>query len=220
MERMHFINQEFVAPEVTGAELDLLLADAWRHFGERFFRYNLGIYREEVRFVTPLRVRLSDTSFSKSQRRNLRQNADLSTVIRPIRITPDTEGLFHRHKTRFEHGVPGSIFEFLSHEPSSIPCEGKEVAVYDGEKLVAASFFDVGEVSTSSIYAVFDPYYSARGLGIYTMLKEIEYSRETGKEFYYHGYAYAGESFYDYKKRFSGLEVYDWGGGSWREYGG
>ena len=42
------------------------------------------------------------------------------------------------------------------------------------------------------------------------MIKEIEYAIENDKTFYYHGYAYEGESFYDYKKRFSGLEQFDW----------
>ena len=36
--------------------------------------------------------------------------------------------------------------------------------------------------------------------------------RHTASEFYYHGYAYEGESFYDYKKRFSATEEFDWRG--------
>ena len=47
------------------------------------------------------------------------------------------------------------------------------------------------------------------------MLKEIEFAQENGKEFYYQGYAYEGESFYDYKKRFRGTEVFDWKG-NWK----
>ena len=46
------------------------------------------------------------------------------------------------------------------------------------------------------------------------MLKEIEHALATGKQFFYPGYAYDGESFYDYKKRFSALEQFDWNG-SW-----
>ena len=61
---------------------------------------------------------------------------------------------------------------------------------------------------------MFDPELSDRGLGIFTMLKEIEFAIADGKEFYYQGYSYEGESFYDYKKRFRGTEWYDWKG-SW-----
>ena len=74
------INEEFFAEAVTGDELDLLLEDAWRHFGPHFFRYNLGIYDNEIRLVLPLRIRLADLRLSKSQRRVLRRNADAEII--------------------------------------------------------------------------------------------------------------------------------------------
>jgi len=82
--------------------------------------------------------------------------------------------------------------------------------------LLAASFFDFGRTSVSSIYGIFDPDERTRSLGIFTMLKEIEFARETGRPLYYHGYAYEGESYYDYKKRFGAIEVFDWNG-NWSE---
>ena len=74
------------------------------------------------------------------------------------------------------------------------------------------SYFDIGKKASSGIYAMFDPEVSMRGLGIFTMLKEIEFAVDTGKQFYYQGYAYEGSSFYDYKKRFRGTESFDWNG--------
>ncbi len=212
LDRVELINEEFYAEAVTPGQLDLLLADAWRHFGTHFFRYNLGIYQDEIRRVIPLRIRLADFQLSKSQRRNLRDNHGLRVEIRPISITPESDDLFHRHKQRFDHGVPMSIYDFLSREPATIPCEAREVAVYDNDRLVAVSYYDIGLTTTSGIYAAFDPDHSARGLGIFTMLKEIEFSIDAGKEFYYQGYAYEGESFYDYKKRFAATEMFDWNG--------
>ena len=76
------INEEFYAESVTPEQLDKLLADAWRHFGTHFFRYNLGVYQNEIRRVMPLRIRLADFHLSKSQRRILRKNEDLN-VDRP-----------------------------------------------------------------------------------------------------------------------------------------
>jgi arginine-tRNA-protein transferase len=207
-----FINEEFYAEAVSVSQLDMLLADGWRHFGTHFFRYNLAVYREEIRRVIPLRIRLADFQFSKSQRRILRKNKDLSVEIRPITITSESETLFHRHKQRFDHGIPESIYDFLSYDPATVPGEGRELALYSGDRLVAVSYFDIGGTSLSGIYAVFDPDESSRGLGIFTMLKEIEYAIETGRTLYYQGYAYEGESFYDYKKRLSALERFDWKG--------
>jgi arginine-tRNA-protein transferase len=64
---------------------------------------------------------------------------------------------------------------------------------------------------------MFEPDAAHRRLGIFTLLKEIEYAIETGKEFYYLGYAYEGRSFYDYKKRFRGSEAFDWAG-NWKTF--
>jgi len=207
-----FINEEFTATKVSPAKLDLLLADGWRHFGPDFFRYNLALYGDEIRLVIPLRVRLSDFRFSKSQARVLRKNADVHVKVGPVRVTPEVDNLFNRHKARFRQHPPESIYTFLSPDTADEPCEMRQLSVYLKDRLIAASFFDVGERSLSGIYAVFDPDESVRGLGIFTMLKEIELAAEEGKEFYYQGYCYSGSSFYDYKKRFFGTEAYQWNG--------
>lgn len=207
-----FINEEFFASEVTPAQTDMLLAQGWRHFGERFYRYSIGVHEGEIRAVYALRVNLPSFTFSKSQRRILRRNQDLRSVIGPIEITDEKIDLFERHKLRFSHGVPDSIYDFVSTSPATVPCLGREVSVYDGEKLLASAFFDVGRLSVSSIYAMFDPLEGDRSLGVLTMLLEIQFAIETGRRYYYHGYAYEGRSFYDYKKRFRSLEVFDWKG--------
>lgn len=210
------INEEFYAENVLPEQMDSLWANGWRHFGTHFFRYNVGFLRNELRYVLPLRVDLARFRFSKSQRRNLRHNSDLLVVIRPIDLTPEAHKLFERHRTRFEYGAPDSIFTFLSSAPAISPCEAKEICVYEEDRLLAVSYFDVGSRSVSGVYAMFDPAVAHRGLGIFTMLKEIEYASAIGRRFYYQGYAYEGESFYDYKKRFQATEVFDWAG-NWVE---
>ena len=212
-----FINEEFYAAQVSPPQLDLLLADGWRHFGEHFLRYNLGIHENKIRRVLPLRIRLNDFTLSKSQRRVLKRNQDLQTVIRPIEITAEKEILFEAHKKRFYHSIPDSLYTFLSYSPANVPCDALEVCVFDQEKLLAASFFDVGASAVSAVYAMFDPQVTTRSLGIYTMLLTIDYAVKCGKIYYYPGYAYEGNSFYDYKKRFSALESFDWDG-NWKKF--
>lgn len=211
------INEAFYAEHVTPRQLDLLLAEGWRHFGERFQRYSLNYYKDEIRRVIPLRVRLAAFLLSKSQRRILKRNTDLDIRIAPAAVTLDIHELFDRHKRRFTDDVPDSIYTFLSEEPASVPTAGMMLRVSLGRELIAASFFEMGVRGLSSIYAMFHPEHSSRGLGTLTMLKEMEHARERGRDFYYHGYAYEGESFYDYKKRFSGLEAFDWRG-NWTPY--
>jgi arginine-tRNA-protein transferase len=211
------INEEFYAPHVSPHQLDALLADGWRHFGEHFFRYNIGFHENELRRVLPLRVRLANFAKSKSQRRIIKRNQDLQIVIRPIEITREKETLFEAHKKRFTHSVPDSLYDFLSLAPAEVPCEALEFCVYETDKLLAASFLDVGVRAVSGVYAMFDAREKSRSLGIYTMLLVINYALENDKTFYYPGYAYEGNSFYDYKKRFSALEVFDWNG-NWENF--
>jgi len=211
-----FINEEFYADRITPSQLDALLAAGWRHFGTQFFRYSLGIYEFDIRRVIPLRIRLAHFSLSKSQRRVLRENADTVVDIRPIHVTSESTELFERHKQRFKSGIPDSIYDFLG---TAMPCDALEMDVRLDDRLVSVSYFDVGELAVSAIYGMFDPEFSPRSLGIFTMLKEIEFARDMGKELYYQGYSYSGPSFYDYKKRFRGTERFDWDG-TWEIFTG
>jgi len=215
LDNFRLINEEFNAELVLPEQMDSLWAKGWRHFGTHFFRYNVGFLHVDIQFVMPLRIRLSDLSFSKSQRRVLRRNEDLTVTTGPARITEQDHEMFHRHKARFDHSIPESLFNFIAPDPGAGPCQTREIRVFEGDELIAASYYDIGHEATSGVYGMFDPAVTGRSLGTFTMLKEIEYAVETGRQFYYLGYAYEGPSFYDYKKRFRGTEAFDWEGG-WR----
>ncbi len=212
-----FVNEEFYDSKVSKRKLDKLWANGWRHFGTQFFRYSFSFHDGRICRVLPLRIRLAKFFLSKNKRRIIKKNQDLRIVIRPVEINEEKETLFERHKQRFKECVPFSIYDFLSLEPETVPCEALEICVYKGEELLAASFFDIGEKSISSVYAMFEPTEISRSLGIYTMLLEIDFALKSGKKFYYIGYAYDGNSFYDYKKRFSALEEFDWFG-KWKSF--
>ncbi len=216
---MQFINEYFLRHRVTPEQMDKLWAMGWRHFGEYFYRYSIGYHDDEARVVIPLRIDLTKFSPSKSQKRACSRNLDLRIVIRDSFVDEFKQQLFQRHKQRFRHSVPDTIYDFLSASPADTPCPNKEIAVFDNDddKLIGVSFLDLGQISTSSVYAMFEPEESRRSLGIFMILQAIEYSRQRGCRYYYPGYAYRGKSFYDYKKNFSGLEAYDWRTG-WKPY--
>jgi arginine-tRNA-protein transferase len=209
------VNEYFFAYQVEPGLLDDLLEQGWRHFGVYFYRYSQDNYGGQRRNVRPVRVRLADFCRSKRQRRVWRDNADLSCVIRPAEIDDAKIALFERHKLRFTHNIPESLYDFLSHTPATIPVDCRECCLYAGDRLLAVSFFDVGAASVSAIYAMFEPAEAARSLGLYTMLREIEFAQTEGKNYYYHGYCHETSSFYDYKKRFSGLEYFIWDAAEW-----
>ena len=211
------LNQAFHARHAQPAEMDWLWANGWRHFGEYFFRYSLAEHRGRICSVMPLRVELERFALSRSQKRALARNRELTVIIRDSFIDDDKEALFERHRVRFTDNVPDSLYTFLSRQPARVPCHNQEICVYEGARLLAASFLDLGETATSAVYAIFEPEEHKRSLGIFTMLRAIEYSRELGCRYYYPGYAYREPSVYDYKKNFAALEYFDWGEG-WKPF--
>lgn len=214
---MVYLNDYFLRARVAPEQMDMLWARGWRHFGEYFFRYSIGHHDGEARKVIPLRIDLEKFSPSRSQKRAAGRNRDLDVIVRPTFIDEEKQQLFHRHKQRFNHNVPDTIYDFVSTRPAETPCVGREIAVFKDSKLIGVSFLDLGSTSSSSVYAMFDPDESKRSLGIFMILEAIRYSRELGCRYYYPGYAYRGPSFYDYKKNFSGLEYYEWEQG-WKAY--
>ncbi|MBI1765561.1 MAG: arginine-tRNA-protein transferase [Acidobacteria bacterium] len=211
------LDQAFRAHSTQPAEMDLLWANGWRHFGAYFFRYSLAEHGGRICSVIPLRVDLERFAPSRSQKRALARNRDLTVIIRDSFIDEEKEALFNRHRVRFTDNVPDSLYTFLSRQPARMPCQNQEICVYDGARLLAASFLDLGETATSAVYAVFEPEEHKRSLGIFTMLRAIEYSRELGCRYYYPGYAYREPSVYDYKKNFAALEYLDWSEG-WQQF--
>jgi leucyl-tRNA---protein transferase len=205
LEDLPVINEYFYADRVPPALIDRALAAGWRHFGSYFFRYS----RNGANRVLPLRVRLEDFKFSTSQKRVRKRNANLECVIRDAVIDAEKHTLFELHTVRFSENIPESIFTFLDPEPARV-CVTKEICLYKNGRLIGAHFLDVGETSTSSVYSIYDPNESKHSLGIDLILRAIAYSLELGKRLYYPGYAYLEPSAYDYKKKLSALEVFDW----------
>jgi arginine-tRNA-protein transferase len=195
--------------QLAPQQLDQLLAKGWRHFGPSFFRYSHTIHQEEICRVWPLRIRLGAYQHPKRFLKIIRKAQHFQACFRPLHITPEMANLFEQHKARFHDNVPDSLETFLSPTPH-LPLLPMECAVYDGPKLIATSFFDQGNSAISSIYGMFDLQYASYSLGILTMLLEIDYAKKAGKDFYYHGYCYNVPSYYDYKKKFPALEVYNW----------
>ena len=211
------LDDAFICDSAPAEIMDRLWAAGWRHFGRYFFRYSTQPAPDSgTQTITPLRIDLSACVFTKSQRRVLRKNADLRWEVIPALLDDDMRTMFQRHKQRFTHNIPDALENFLGPDPSAGPCECRMVRVFDADRLIAASFFDVGQQAASSIYGVFDPAERKRSLGIFTLLLEIQHCRDVGLQWLYPGYATHEPSAYDYKKQFCGTEMLDWNTGEWR----
>ena len=205
----------FLCWRVGPRGMDELWAEGWRHFGAIFFRYRVWEHGGRRLSVTPLRIDLARFAPSRSQRRVVARNRDLRAETRPTELDADVRRMFGLHRLRFREQVPDSLEDFLSHAPASVPCRNETIRVYSGARLVAAHFLDIGSDAASSVYSMFDPSESRRSLGVYTILLAAEHARRGGRRYYYPGYATREPSPYDYKKKFAGLEEFDWRG-RWR----
>ncbi len=189
--------------------LDDFLAAGWIHVGDYFKRKPFQTSDPVPVRNVPIRIRLKDFSLSKHQKRVLKKNTDIRVEIRQLAITSEEEELFGQHKRRFAVIPPKSIYDVI---PLSQMTDIKKLSVYEDKRLIAASYLDMGSASTYSMYAMFDPAFAWRSLGILTIIKEIQFSILQGMEFYYLGFVYEDPSYYDYKKHFHGLECFDWNG--------
>lgn len=217
LNELEIIDERFEHRQLLESYLEILWARGWRHFGSRYFRHNFFVHSSKLFSVRALRLRVADFRPSRSQRRVLRKNADLRLRIGEIRITREVFEIFERHKERFSENPPRDIFDVIASAEERHTGQTLQFSLYLSDRLIAVSYLDVAGKSTSGLYAFFEPTQARRSLGIYTMLKEIEFTRENGMTFYYPGYVFRESSFYDYKKRFRPAEVYDWNG-SWIPY--
>lgn len=203
------------------ALFDDLMADGWRLLGRAIVRHNFAMSFGQLCRTIPLRVRLDNFRFSRSQQRLLRRNRHLRVESRPILLTPEKESLFAKHaQHRFLERRPESLISFLSRQAHQEPVRGQEYNIYNPEgRLLACSFVHFGEEAVSATYCFFDPEYSALSLGNYTMLLELSDAIAAGKKYYYHGYCYDIPSQFDYKRNFNSLERLDWRSGNWEQSG-
>jgi len=204
------INQYFNEAEVSADYMDMLWRNGWRHFGSYFYRYSILPKHDRVLNVLPLRIRLDKFRFSRSHKRILKKNSDLKVVFKPAFVNEEVTALFEKHKKRFKENIPESIHVFVSRKPATVPCEAESLCLYKDSKLLGISYFDLGKQATSSVYQCYDPDFSKRSLGIFMILESIKRSIMLNKDFYYPGYAYKEPSHYDYKKRFSATEYFNW----------
>lgn len=183
-----------------------------------FTRSNFDIYKERYYKAFPTRYKLREFTFTKSLRRVLNKNADLKTIIRPLRITEAKEKLYFEYNLLRHKKPPGStlskLYDYIKYYPSSLT----ELCVFKDDKLVACSIFEIGNTSMVSNLCFWNLNESRRGLGTLTILLEIKHALRLNLDYYYLGHYYKQNPNYQYKTRFGGLELYDWDNYKWVDF--
>lgn len=159
--------------------------------------------------VVNIRMNLERFTLKKSQRKRIsRCDRRFSMSIGRAKPDAEKEALYAQHKERFKGFIHPTLNEYLTSGFHQTVFDTREICVYDGDRLVAVSYFDMGERAMASLIGLQHPDYRQYGLGIYTMLKEVEFGRSAGIKWYYPGYVLDRPSDFDYKLSLGEFEVY------------
>lgn len=189
--------------ELDDRAYENLLARGFRRSGSIVYRPRCRGCNE----CRQIRVVVEGFAATASMRRVMRRNADLRVILAECRYTEEKHVLFERYLNAQHDGSmsrdANAFREFLCESPT----KSMEFQYFLGTRLVAVSVADCVPSGLSSVYMYFDPDESARSLGTFSILWEIEHCRREKLKYYYLGYLISGCSKMEYKARFQPYEV-------------
>lgn len=185
---------------INGAQVDQLLALGWYRMHQHIFTTS-HVQLGEVYRVHWLRYAVHEIKTHTSHKRILHSTTKFQYRIEDFTLQEEQIELHKRYYASIDFDGAVSITDCLfgSEEVTPSIFKTKAVLVYDGTKLIACGYFDVGGTSAASILHFYDPQYSRYSLGKYLTLLTIDYLREEGYQLYYPGYVVQGNPKMDYK---------------------
>ena len=177
-----------ILTEVSPEEHERMIVRGWRRFGMQYFRPRCGLCLECV----SLRVPLATFQPTKSQRRAWRKCGHLRVEMGPPQADQERVALFHawhanRERTRGWRPTTMNLREYALTFCTPNMC-AREMAYFEGERLVGIGLVDVTPRALSSIYFFYHPEIAVSSLGVASVLFEIEWARRMGCTHLYLGY--------------------------------
>ena len=196
-----------ILTEVSPEEHEQMIVRGWRRFGLQYFRPQCAGCMECV----SLRVEIATFRPTKSQRRAWRKCGHLRVSVGPPQANDERLALFHawhvmREGTRGWNPTVMTLREYAMTFCPQDEC-AREMAYYDGDRLVAVGLVDIMPGALSSIYFFYHPDVSALSLGVASVLFEIEWARQAGCSHVYLGYRISGCPSTAYKAQYGPHEL-------------
>jgi arginine-tRNA-protein transferase len=186
-----------VTPSVT----DGLLALGYRRSGDFVYRAQCPTCNE----CKPTRIDVSKFRCTGSMKRVLKRGKrELQCQWGQPSVDAKRTWLFNQHRSLRGLGEDNAPIDAESYRSflSDTCCLTQELAISLENELVAISIIDVGKTSTSAVYTHFDPEFSRYSLGTYAILAQIEWAKQTGRQYVYLGMYVAANRHLNYKARF------------------
>lgn len=190
-----------------------------------YFRSGKSMFHSPVTFIEGIpnstirtRLTLNNHILGKSSRKLLaRNNRKFTHELVPLELTKEIKDLYAIYKQEcFKGSLNGELSEWLEGSKDNQIFNTRICKIYDGDKLVGASFVDLGHESMASIMGIYHPDYKKCSLGIYSMLVEVEYAKEKGLAYYYPGYILSASARFEYKKKVGNLSYKSFNSMKWR----
>ncbi len=184
---------------------DAALTKGFRRAGGHVYRPHCGACRACI----AARVPVVDFSPDRSQRRCMKRNSDLQTRIVRAEFSDEYFDLYRRYLDTRHHagGMDDPDVEdfgrflYTSWSPTHF------VEFREGERLLGVAVTDFAPTGLSAVYTFFDPNESARSLGTYAILQQIDIARARNVPHVYLGFWIESHPKMDYKTRFRPLEL-------------
>lgn len=167
-------------------------------------------YCEQCHACVPVRINTQLFKPSRSQRRCLQRNKELTISYHPATFNPEHYALYCRYlATRhigggMDNPTKESYLRFLSSDWA----ETKFIEIRRDKQLVAVAVTDYIHNGLSALYTFFDPDLAQSSLGTYGILQQINIAKELGIPWLYLGYWIENCQKMQYKQNFSEIEAY------------
>jgi arginine-tRNA-protein transferase len=181
--------------------------------GQRFGYAYCATACPRCRACIPARIRVEDFEFTRSQRRTIRRNADLSITVEAVSYTAEKYELLmgflepkfgpRRESLQSDGERERYYLSFHMHHPA----HSREAHYRQGDRLLGVSILDFGQRGLYSHYFFYDLAERRRRLGVYSFLREIDWCRQLSLPYLYIGFLNEQACALSYKAQFEQLEV-------------
>lgn len=172
-----WVTHLFMIDNMPEALYESLLNGGWRRSGKVFYLNCCDSCSECI----PMRIDVLNFKISKSQRKCLNKNRDIRIERMPVEFNMQDFELFNKYDSSWHNSkMTVSEEEYIEMNISS-PLNTEVMRYFVKDTLVGLGWIDILPNSISSVYFSFDPDFSSRSLGVFSMLKEIELCRELDK---------------------------------------
>ena len=189
---------EELAPEA----LDNYLANGWFRMRQTIFTTNFLHFNQA--FYSAIWLRVALVVYKEEKKFKLLQKLNKAFSIEIKKSDADKcslahELLFQQYRQSISFEVSDSLQELLFGNEIHSIFNTHEVNIYDGDILIAAGFFDLGEKTAAGITCIYHPAYKKHSLGKFLMYLKMDFCQQQQLEYFYPGYVVPGYAPFEYK---------------------